>query len=119
MRQANDSAAADHHALGEQIGRFLTGADTAAGGANGSETELERLRLLAGQRRSIIEMFCTLFVGAPVLPPRAPFVDLGVEATKAQLLALGVPPAVYAVAAAGGVIERQVVDVAHSFGIRV
>ena len=63
--------------------------------------------------------YCTLYAGAPALPRRQPFVELGVAATKVQLLALGVPACVYAVAALGDSLERQIVEVAHSFGLQL
>jgi hypothetical protein len=54
----------------------------------------DRLLLLAAQQRSILEMFCALFSGAPRLPSLEAFAALGIAATEDQLQKLGCSAAV-------------------------
>ena len=52
------------------------------------------LLVFAGQQRSIAEMYCALFCGAPVLPSGAAFTALGLAAADDQLGELGWPASI-------------------------
>jgi hypothetical protein len=77
----------------------------------------ERLLLLAAQQRSILEMFCALFAGAPRLPNLEAFAALGIAATEDQLGWLGCPNAVLAATRASR--RRALVRIAAVFGLRL
>eukprot|EP00966_Prymnesium_polylepis_P130126 3009373-Prymnesium_polylepis.3 len=63
-------------------------------------------------------MYCAQFCGAQPFPPRDAFLDLGVEAARAQLTGMRVPQVVIAVLQLT-IMRAQLVRVARSFGLAV
>ena len=88
-------------ALRAELRRELRRAAADAQPAGGGRAEIERrladdgaLLVFAGQQRSIAEMYCALFCGAPVLPSGAAFTALGLAAADDQLGELGWPASI-------------------------
>ena len=89
------------------------------GGGDVAEDEfITPLTLFAAQLRSILELFCAGFVGAPNLPPEPIFFECAQELACNNLQALGHPPAVVALVC-GSHVRPVFEECAVMFGLHI